>query len=102
MKDIIWCILFTFASNNRITTTKLYGSHYARTFSDMIASLAPINALVMVPILGCELKVYFDEMENQLRCKINIGQRKRRMGAQKADMGELGEKTITDFLRVPA
>ena len=41
-------------------------------------------------------------MENQLRCKINIGQRKRRMGAQKADMGELGEKTITDFLRVPA
>ena len=24
------------------------------------------------------------------------------MDAQKADMGELGEKTITDFLRVPA
>ena len=39
--------------------------------------------------------------ENQLRCKINIGDGQRRMAAQKADMGELGEKTITDFLRVP-
>ena len=36
-------------------------------------------------------------------CKINIGEKsKRRMAAQKVDMGELlGEKTITDFLMVP-
>ena len=35
-------------------------------------------------------------------CKINIGESKRQMAAQKVDMGELlGEKTITDFLMVP-
>ena len=42
------------------------------------------------------------------KCKIDwdaksiLASTKRRMSTQKADMGELGEKTITDFLMVPA
>ena len=52
--------------------------------------------------LNIKILLQYVRKGNGPGCKINIGESKRRMAAQKVDMGELlGEKTITDFLMVP-
>ena len=59
----------------------------------MIASLAPINALVMVPILGCELKMYLDEMQLRkvkLNCiKIKVKEESKNVFAQNGKSVEM-------------
>ena len=66
-------------------------------FIQLIGNLKKVKRNLNIKIL-----LQYVRKGNGPGCKINIGESKRRMAAQKVDMGELlGEKTITDFLMVP-